>query len=98
MEKYKLKDGPQILVWEESDKKLVIEVLMFSKLLVENCSNRSLYGSSAVSHSYKWHFRLLSNPRPAAHQRTPEYHRLRCPHRSIKPGCPTGSKVLHISN
>jgi E3 ubiquitin-protein ligase HUWE1 len=47
--KYKLKEGPQTIPWEEYDKNLVIGVLDFTRLLVENCGNRSLYASSSVS-------------------------------------------------
>ncbi|KAL7269455.1 E3 ubiquitin-protein ligase tom1 [Rhizina undulata] len=44
--KYKLKDGPQITPWEETDETLVKGILAFSRILVENCGNRSLYASS----------------------------------------------------
>jgi E3 ubiquitin-protein ligase HUWE1 len=47
--KYKLKDGPQTIEWHGEDKKLVIGILGFTRLLVENCGNRSLYASSGVS-------------------------------------------------
>lgn len=49
MKKYKLKEGPQTISWEEGDEKLVCGVLAFSRTLVEGCGNRSLYASSAVS-------------------------------------------------
>jgi E3 ubiquitin-protein ligase HUWE1 len=49
VEKYKLKDGPQMIPWQSEDKSVVIGVLDFTKLLVENCGNRSLYASSSVS-------------------------------------------------
>ncbi|RPB00949.1 hypothetical protein L873DRAFT_1678406 [Choiromyces venosus 120613-1] len=47
VEKYKLKEGPQTISWERQDEELVIGILKFSRMLVENCGNRSLYGSSA---------------------------------------------------
>ncbi|KAI5799845.1 hypothetical protein EDC01DRAFT_764959 [Geopyxis carbonaria] len=43
---YKLKDGPQTIPWKPVDKELVIGVLDFTRILVENCGNRSLYASS----------------------------------------------------
>ncbi|CAZ79591.1 unnamed protein product [Tuber melanosporum] len=46
VQKYKLKEGPQTILWERQDEELVIGVLKFSRMLVENCGNRSLYGSS----------------------------------------------------
>jgi E3 ubiquitin-protein ligase HUWE1 len=49
--KYKLKEGPQTIPWDQYDKNLVIGVLDFTRLLVENCGNRSLYASSSVSES-----------------------------------------------
>ena len=49
VKKYKLKEGPQTILWEEGDEKLVCGVLAFSRTLVEGCGNRSLYASSAVS-------------------------------------------------
>jgi hypothetical protein len=48
VQKYKLKEGPQTIPWEKSDEELVVGVLTFSRILVENCGNRSLYGSSGV--------------------------------------------------
>ncbi|KAI5856087.1 DNA binding protein [Tricharina praecox] len=44
--KYKFKDGPQTISWEQEDKALLIGILDFTRLLVENCGNRSLYASS----------------------------------------------------
>ena len=49
VEKYKLKDGPQTIPWQSEDRNVVIGVLDFTRLLVENCGNRSLYASSSVS-------------------------------------------------
>ncbi|PWW73889.1 hypothetical protein C7212DRAFT_213953 [Tuber magnatum] len=46
VQKYKLKEGPQTILWERQDEELVIGILKFSRMLVENCGNRSLYGSS----------------------------------------------------
>ena len=46
--KYGLKDGPQTIPWEDDDRSLVIGALDFTRLLVENCGNRSLYASSGV--------------------------------------------------
>ncbi|KAA8911552.1 DNA binding protein [Sphaerosporella brunnea] len=48
--KYKFKDGPQTIPWELKDKDLVIGILDFTRLLVENCGNRSLYASSSEQH------------------------------------------------
>lgn len=48
MNKYKFKDGPQTIPWESADRDLVIGILDFTRLLVENCGNRSLYASSGV--------------------------------------------------
>ena len=47
--KYQFKNGPQTTPWEDKDRELVIGILDFTKLLVENCGNRSLYASSGVS-------------------------------------------------
>lgn len=49
IKKYKLKDGPQTIPWEEIDEKIICAILNFSRMLVEECGNRSLYASSAVS-------------------------------------------------
>ncbi|KAF8252457.1 hypothetical protein K440DRAFT_651549 [Wilcoxina mikolae CBS 423.85] len=46
--KYKFKDGPQTIPWESADRDLVIGILDFTRLLVENCGNRSLYASSGL--------------------------------------------------
>jgi E3 ubiquitin-protein ligase HUWE1 len=49
VDKYKFKDGPQTIPWEQEDRELVIGIVDFTRLLVENCGNRSIYASSAVS-------------------------------------------------
>jgi hypothetical protein len=49
VKKYNLKEGPQTTPWEEKDERIVCGVLNFSRMLVEECGNRSLYGSSNVS-------------------------------------------------
>lgn len=51
VQKYKLKEGPQTTPWEKEDEELVVGILTFSRILVENCGNRSLYGSSGVRFS-----------------------------------------------
>ncbi len=75
MTKYKLKDGPQTIPWEESDKDLVLGVLMFSKLLVENCGNRSLYASSGVGLPSSLFDPSLADTLDTAHQRPIKYDR-----------------------
>lgn len=47
--KYKLKDGPQTIHFDDDHKGVLLAVLDFSRMLVENCGNRNLYASSAVS-------------------------------------------------
>ena len=49
VQKYKLKEGSQTILWERQDEELFIGILNFSRMLVESCGNRSLYGSGGVS-------------------------------------------------
>ena len=49
VKKYKLKDGPQTTPFEEQDEETLLGILDFSRLLIEQCGNRSLYASSPVS-------------------------------------------------
>ncbi|KAJ6260137.1 E3 ubiquitin-protein ligase [Drechslerella dactyloides] len=45
--KYNLKAGPQLIPFEPEDETILISVLDFSRLLIEECGNRSLYASSS---------------------------------------------------
>lgn len=46
--KYKLRDGPQTIPFEPVDKALLIKIMDFTRILLQNCGNRSLYASSGV--------------------------------------------------
>ncbi|KAK6504659.1 hypothetical protein TWF481_006599 [Arthrobotrys musiformis] len=45
--KYNLKAGPQVIPFEPGDEALLINIIDFSRLLIEECGNRSLYASSS---------------------------------------------------
>ncbi|KAK6535563.1 hypothetical protein TWF694_002017 [Orbilia ellipsospora] len=45
--KYNLKAGPQLIPFEPEDEIILISILDFSRLLIEECGNRSLYASSS---------------------------------------------------
>ncbi|KAF3313412.1 hypothetical protein TWF173_005921 [Orbilia oligospora] len=45
--KYNLKAGPQLIPFEAGDEALLIDIIDFSRLLIEECGNRSLYASSS---------------------------------------------------
>ncbi|KAK6528468.1 hypothetical protein TWF281_009709 [Arthrobotrys megalospora] len=45
--KYNLKAGPQLIPFETGDESLLIDIIDFSRLLIEECGNRSLYASSS---------------------------------------------------
>ncbi|KAK6345636.1 hypothetical protein TWF718_007546 [Orbilia javanica] len=45
--KYNLKAGPQLIPFETGDESILIDIIDFSRLLIEECGNRSLYASSS---------------------------------------------------
>ena len=71
VKKYKLKDGPQIIYFEGGDEILLLAVINFSRMLVEECGNRSIYASSSVSMPYPT---KISTNTSTAPQRPDEYH------------------------
>ena len=48
VQKYKLNEGPQTILWERQYEELVIGSSKFSRMLAESCGSGSLYGSSGV--------------------------------------------------